>query len=318
MKIVVAFGGNALQKNSSITAQSQYEACKDTAKSIVELIQAGHDVAIVHGNGPQVGEIIADIELAHDADRKHPLFSFDICDAFTQGYIGYHLQNALTKALKKAEIIHKNPVAIVTQVEVSQSDTAFKEPTKPIGSFYDEAEAKKLEKDKGFTMMEDAGRGWRRVVPSPKPIDIIEKDAIKLLFNAGNLVIACGGGGIPVVKSTNGYQGVEAVIDKDFAAEKLAEIIDADMLIILTAVDKVYINFNTPNQEALNVISNKDLDKYIQAGQFDKGSMLPKIEAAKKFVESGKNKKAIIAALDEASKVFLGAGTQVYRSSEKC
>ncbi len=316
MKIVVALGGNALQKNGSTSAQSQYEACKDTATSIVKLIQAGHDVAIVHGNGPQVGEIVADIELAHNTDSSHSLFPFDVCDAFTQGYIGYHLQNALSEALRKAKIAHKCPVSIVTQVEVSASDPAFKNPTKPIGSFHNEAAAKKLQQENGFQMMEDAGRGWRRVVPSPKPIGIVEKEVIKQLFDSGILVIACGGGGIPVIKTEEGYHGVEAVIDKDFAAEKLAEIINADMLIILTAVDKVYIHFNQPNQKALDKISSKELETYIASNQFAQGSMLPKIEAVKKFVESGTGKKAVIAALKDAGDVFSGAGTTVYLANE--
>lgn len=311
MKIVVALGGNALQQGGNISAQSQYEACKHTAKSIVGLIQAGHDVALVHGNGPQVGEIVADIELAHNLDHKHPLFPFDVCDAFTQGYIGYHLQNALSEALRKVNITDRSPVSIVTQVQVDPNDSAFDNPTKPIGSFYTKEQAENLQKENGFYMMEDAGRGWRRAVPSPKPIDIVEKKVIKQLFDSGNLVIACGGGGIPVVETEFGYQGVEAVIDKDFAAEKLAEIIQADMLIILTAVNKVYINFNKPNQKALDTVSAQELEAYIKEGQFAKGSMLPKIEAVKKFVSSGNDKIAIIAALEDASRVFDGAGTNV-------
>ncbi|MBY0377084.1 MAG: carbamate kinase [Gammaproteobacteria bacterium] len=316
MKIVVALGGNALQKNGSVSAQSQYEACRDTAKNIVKLIKEGHDIAIVHGNGPQVGEIVADIELAHNADSHHTLFPFDVCDAFTQGYIGYHLQNAFAEALRKANITDKSAVSVVTQVEVSASDPAFQHPSKPIGSFYDEATAKKLQQENGFQMMEDAGRGWRRVVPSPQPIDIVEKKVIKQLFDSGNLVIACGGGGIPVVQTEEGYQGVEAVIDKDFAAEKLAEILGADILIILTAVDKVYIHFNQPNKKALNKVSSKELESHIALGQFAKGSMLPKIEAVKKFVESGSGKKAVIAALEEAGEVFAGAGTTIYFAGE--
>lgn len=314
MKIVVALGGNALQKNGSMSAQSQYEACRDTAKSIVKLVEAGHDIAIVHGNGPQVGEIVADIELAHNTDSRHSLFPFDVYDAFTQGYIGYHLQNALSEALRKAKIANKSAVSVVTQVEVSSSDPAFQHPSKPIGSFYDEAAAKKLQQENDYQMMEDAGRGWRRVVPSPQPIDIVEKKVIKQLFDSGNLVIACGGGGIPVVQTGEGYHGVEAVIDKDFAAEKLAEILGADMLIILTAVDKVYIHFNQPDQKSLDKVSSQELEAYIAAGEFAKGSMLPKIEAVKKFVESGSNKKAVIAALEEAGEVFSGAGTMVYFS----
>ncbi len=315
MKIVVALGGNALQKNGSITAKSQYEACKDTARSLVKLIQAGHDLVIVHGNGPQIGEIVADIELAHNTDNNHALFPFDVCDAFTQGYIGYHLQNALSEALRKENISHKCPVSIITQVEVSASDPAFNSPTKPIGAFYSEAVAKKLQLENGFQMMQDAGRGWRRVVPSPKPVGIVEEAVIKQLFDSGILVIACGGGGIPVVKTEEGYRGVEAVIDKDFSAGKLAELIGADRLIILTAIDKVYINFNTTDQKALHKVSNKELEAYISSEQFAKGSMLPKIEAAKKFVESGANKKAIIAALEDAAQVFSGAGTLVYKET---
>lgn len=316
MNIVIALGGNALQKNGDISAKSQYQACQETANSIVKLIEAGHRIAIVHGNGPQVGEIISDIELAHQTDSRHTLFPFDVCDAFTQGYIGYHLQNALMQALRKAKILNKSVVSIVTQVEVSRGDLAFQHPTKPIGSFYDEVSAQKLQKEQGFQMVEDAGRGWRRVVPSPQPIDIVEKHVIKQLFDADNLVIACGGGGIPVVKTEEGYVGVEAVIDKDFAAEKLAEILEADQLIILTAIDKVYIHFNQANQQALDRISSKELEQYIAAGEFAKGSMLPKVEAAKKFVESGPNKTAVIAALGEAAQIFSGAGTVISVSTE--
>ncbi len=311
MKIVLALGGNALQMDHDITSESQYQACQNSAKHIVNLIKAGHDVAVVHGNGPQVGEIIADIELAHQTDPKHPLFPFDVCSAFTQGYIGYHLQNALLEALAH-EGIDKAPITLVTQVQVSQHDPAFSNPSKPIGSFYSQDEAIKMQQENGFTMMEDAGRGWRRVVPSPSPIDIVEKATIQQLVNQGNLVIACGGGGIPVVKDEHHYQGVEAVIDKDFAAAKLAEVLQADMLIILTAVDQVAINFNQLNEQGLDSVSNKQLDAFIQEGQFAKGSMLPKVQAAKAFVEANPDKKAVIANLHQAGDVLNGAGTSIF------
>jgi carbamate kinase len=227
----------------------------------------------------------------------------------SQGYIGYHLQNALLTELKSQNMEQK-VATIITQVEVDEFDQAFKNPTKPIGSFYDEATAKILAETKNYQMVEDAGRGYRRVVPSPKPINVVELDIIKTLVDAKHLVITVGGGGIPVIKKDNEYVGVPAVIDKDFASAKLADLLDADMLIILTAVNKVKINFNKPNEESLDNVTVAELDKYINEGHFLKGSMLPKIEASKSFVNGKDGRIAIIAALEEAGMAINGkAGT---------
>lgn len=314
MKIVLALGGNALQKDSKDkSAEGQLQACRETAVSVADLIEDGHEVSIVHGNGPQVGQILASIELAHQVDNGNPLFPFDVVDAFSEGYIGYHLQNTIREELLKRGI-KKSVDTITTQVIVDKNDPGFKNPTKPIGSFYSKEEAEKLEKDKGYTMKEDAGRGYRRVVASPKPVDIVEKEAIKTMVDNGFVVIACGGGGIPVVEDGNSLIGVPAVIDKDFAAEKLAEILDADALLILTAVDRVCINFNKPNQEALKEINLEKVDRYIEEGQFAPGSMLPKVEACKKFVLSGDEKMAIIASLSNAKAALRGeSGTKIIK-----
>lgn len=313
MKIVLALGGNALQANpKDASAESQLITCKETAKAIVDLIQEGNDVSIVHGNGPQVGQILSSIEGGHkfNSDANY-IMPFDVCGAYSQGYIGYHLQNSIEIELKKRNI-NKAVGSLVTQVLVDKNDGGFQNPTKPIGSFYSKEEAEKLQKENGYVMKEDAGRGYRRVVASPKPIDIIEKETIKAMLSAGIVTISCGGGGVPVIEEDGDIKGVPAVIDKDFAAEKLAEIIDADMLLILTAVDRVCINFNKPNQEELEVINLKDVDKYIEEGQFAPGSMLPKVEAAKKFVEFGKNKVALIASLQNAKDAIKGTtGTRI-------
>lgn len=314
MKIVLALGGNALQKNSKDkSAEGQLETCRETAISVADLIEDGHTVSIVHGNGPQVGQILASIELAHKVNKENPLFPFDVVGAFSEGYIGYHLQNAIREELLKRGI-KKSVNTITTQVIVDKNDSGFKNPTKPIGSFYSKEEAEKLEKENSYVMKEDAGRGYRRVVASPKPLDIVEKEAIKTMVDNDFVVIACGGGGIPVIEEGNRLNGVPAVIDKDFAAEKLAEILNADALLILTAVDKVCVNFNKPNQVALNEINLEVVDKYIDEGQFAPGSMLPKVEACKKFVKNGDSKIAIISSLSKAREALRGeAGTRIIK-----
>ncbi|MDZ5255201.1 carbamate kinase [Clostridium sp. LIBA-8841] len=314
MKIVLALGGNALQKDSTDkSAEGQLQACRQTAASVADLIEDGHEVSIVHGNGPQVGQILASLELAHQIDDKNPLFPFDVVDAFSEGYIGYHLQNTIREELLKRGI-KKSVDTITTQVIVNKDDPGFKNPTKPIGSFYSKEEAERLEKENGYVMKEDAGRGYRRVVASPKPLDIVEKDAIKTMVENDFIVIACGGGGIPVIEEGDSLIGVPAVIDKDFAAEKLAEILDADALLILTAVDRVCVNFNKPNQEALKEINLQKVDRYIEEGQFAPGSMLPKVEACKKFVLSGDDKVAIIASLSNARDALRGeSGTKIVK-----
>ena len=306
-KIVVALGGNALGKNPA----QQIQKVEHAAQSIVDLVKAGNQVILAHGNGPQVGMINLSFETSNQVDSNHPAMPFPECGAMSQGYIGYHLQNAILTELKNQNI-DKHICTVITQVEVDQNDQAFKNPTKPIGSFYDKDTAEKIAKEKGYDMVEDAGRGYRRVVPSPKPINVVEIDVVKTLVDAGHLVITVGGGGIPVYKDGNQYIGVPAVIDKDFASAKLAELLDADMLIILTAVDKVKINFNQPNEKSLDNITISEINTLIKEGHFHKGSMLPKIEASKSFVEGKSGRIAIIAALEEATEAISGtAGTKI-------
>ena len=296
-KIVIALGGNALQSGKSEpTAEAQLEVVNKTCEHIADISCQGYEIALVHGNGPQVGRILLASETAKDVT---PAMPFDVCGAMSQGYIGYHLQQGLKYALNKRD---KNiPVlTIATQMIVEKTDPGFVNPTKPIGPFYSEEEARALETEKGYTMKEDAGRGWRRVVASPIPRKIVEIDAVKKLWDS-SIVISCGGGGIPVVENMDGtLEGVAAVIDKDFAAELLAEQVEADVLMILTEVEKVAINFNKPNQEDLTNLNLADAVKYIEEGQFAPGSMLPKVEAAMKFVRAFPNKKAIITSLDKA------------------
>lgn len=300
-KIVVALGGNALGKNP----QEQLKLVKDTAKPIVDLIEKGNEVIIAHGNGPQVGMINLAMETASGTSANTPEMPFPECGAMSQGYIGYHLQNAI-----REEILNRGmntPVAtVVTQVIVDKKDPAFGNPTKPIGTFYTEEEARKLADEKGYIMKEDAGRGWRRVVPSPIPVDVAEKETVKTLVSNGHVVITVGGGGIPVVAEGNSLVGVPAVIDKDFASVKIAEILDADYLIILTAVEKVAINFGKPDQKELSNLTADEAEKYIEEGHFAPGSMLPKVQAALKFAKSKEGRKALITALEKAAEGIEG------------
>lgn len=296
-KLVIALGGNALQsKDSAPTAEGQLEVVKRTCEYIAEISSAGHEVAIVHGNGPQVGRILLASETAKDVT---PAMPFDVCGAMSQGYIGYHIQQALKYALNVRNV--NCPVlTVATQMVVDAKDPGFTNPTKPIGPFYTEEEAKAIQEEKGYQMKEDAGRGWRRVVASPIPQKIVEIESIKNLWNSA-IVVCCGGGGIPVVENADGtMDGVAAVIDKDFAAELLAEEVDADALMILTEVEKVAINWGKPEQKNLDSMSLKEATQYIAEGQFAPGSMLPKVEAAMKFVRSNPDKKAIITSLDKA------------------
>lgn len=295
-KIVVALGGNALQKNGELTAQIQEEVAKETVQKLIPLIKDGHELVIVHGNGPQVGNLVLHEEAGNSPST--PAMPLHVSVGMTQGMIGYWIQKALQEELSKNKI-SKNATTIITQVEVSKEDPAFQNPTKPIGPFYSENEAQKVAKEKGYTVKEDSGRGWRRVVPSPKPIHILEAEAIVDLMKTGAIVIAAGGGGIPVVESgKNSFEGIDAVIDKDFAAELLAEKINADTLLILTGVDNAMINFGKENQQALGIISVEEAQKYINDEQFGAGSMLPKVQASLKFVQTGK--KAIITSLENA------------------
>ncbi|MBR0126935.1 MAG: carbamate kinase [Firmicutes bacterium] len=296
-KIVIALGGNALQEgNGNATAEAQLEVVKKTTEKVAEISGMGYEIAVVHGNGPQVGRIVMASEAAKDVT---PAMPFDVCGAMSQGYIGYHIQQCLLYALNK-ENRHVPVVTVATQMIVDENDPAFQNPSKPIGPFYTEEEAKALAEEKGWSVIEDAGRGWRRVVASPKPLRIVEIEAVKQLWD-NTIVITCGGGGIPVVEKPDGHlEGVAAVIDKDFAAELLAEQVEADVLMILTQVEKVSINYKKPDQQDLDHMTLIDAVKYMEEGQFAKGSMLPKVEAAMKFVRMFPNKKAIITSLDKA------------------
>ncbi|SNS79105.1 carbamate kinase [Anaerovirgula multivorans] len=306
-RIVLALGGNALQADSKDTrAESQLVTAKETAKPIVDLIQEGHEVIIAHGNGPQVGQMIATYETAAQANANIPVMPFPECGAMSQGYIGYHLQQAIRQEMI-ARGMEKNVATIVTQVVVDKSDPGFRNPTKPVGSFFTEEDAKKLMAEKGYTMKEDAGRGWRRVVASPEPIDVVEAPIVKTLVEAGHVVITVGGGGVPVINTGKGVlEGVPAVIDKDFASEKIAEMLDADYLIILTAVEKVAIHFNSPQQKELDTMTVKEAQQYIGEGHFAPGSMLPKVKAALKFVESKDGRRALITSLEKAKEGIAG------------
>ena len=295
-RIVIALGGNALQSGDSApTAENQLEVVKQTAQHIAEISRRGYEMALVHGNGPQVGRIVLASEAAKDVVPPMP---FDVCGAMSQGYIGYHIQQALKYAL--AERNRNYPVvSLTTQVVVEQNDPAFENPTKPIGAFYSREEAQQLEQEKGYVMREDSGRGWRRVVASPKPRRIVEIEAVRLLWDHA-IVITCGGGGVPVVEREDGtLQGVPAVIDKDLAAELLAEEVKADVLMILTEVEKVAIRFGKPDQQDLGHLSLAEAARYAEEGQFGVGSMLPKVQAAMKFVRAHPDKRAIITSLDK-------------------
>ena len=302
LTVVVALGGNALGNN----AKEQIENAKTAAGAITDLIESGYRVIVAHGNGPQVGMIKKYLDMGESA---MPIAE---CTAMSQGYIGYHLQQTLQAEFKKRNI-NKMVSSVITQVVVDKNDAAFQNPTKPIGAHYDEQTAKKLMEETGNKYVEDSGRGWRWVVPSPKPVDICEKDTIKFLLDSGRLVIACGGGGIPVTEENGFYYGADAVIDKDFASAKLAEIIGADFLFILTAVDKVSLNFKKPNEQFLDKVTVAEAEEYVKQGHFAPGSMLPKVEAGIMFVKSGEGKKAVIGALEKAAQALEGkSGTLIY------
>ncbi|RAN57369.1 carbamate kinase [Dolosigranulum pigrum] len=294
-KIVVALGGNAILSDSP-TAEAQKQALKDTAKQLVKLVKNGDELIITHGNGPQVGNLLLQ-NIAADSE-KNPAFPLDSLVAMTEGSIGFWLQNAMQNELTKAGI-DKSVATVVTQVLVDKEDPAFENPTKPIGPFYSEEEAKAEMEKSNDTFKEDAGRGWRKVVPSPKPKGIKEIEAIQTLIDNKQLVIAGGGGGIPVVEAADGtLEGVEAVIDKDFASQTLAGLIDADLFIVLTGVDNVYVNFNQPDQKKLENVTIAELEEYIQQDQFAPGSMLPKVQATMAFVSEKPGSKAVITSLE--------------------
>ncbi|MDO4394854.1 MAG: carbamate kinase [Mycoplasmatota bacterium] len=309
MRIVIALGGNALGN----TPEKQLKLVKKTAKQLVKIIKSGHEVVVVHGNGPQVGMINLAFESAYQNEAGTPLMPFAECGAMSQGYIGYHLQQAIKEELQKSNI-QKECVTIITQVLVDVKDKAFNNPTKPVGMFYNQEDANKIASSKGYIFVEDAGRGYRRVVPSPKPVSIIEQPVIEDLVQNGNIVITCGGGGIPVVKSNKGLVGVDAVIDKDFAACRLATSINADVLLILTAVPKVCIGYNTEHVKQLDKVTVDKMKKYAEAGEFAKGSMLPKVESCIQFIEDNPQGVAIISELCEGLSALNGkSGTRIIK-----
>lgn len=308
-RIVVALGGNALGN----TPFEQLEKVKIAADIISDLVKEGNDVIIGHGNGPQVGMINVAMDYSANGKEKTPLMPLVECGAMSQGYIGYHLQQALGQAFKEKGI-NKTAVSVITQVEVAEDDKAFENPTKPVGMFYTKEKAEELERENGFTFVEDSGRGYRKVVPSPKPLHIVEIDAINKMVEAGLTVITVGGGGIPVVNKNGRLVGVDAVIDKDKSSAELASELNADFLLILTAVDKVCINFNKPDQKELDQITVEEANKYIAEGQFAKGSMLPKVEACLDFVKGGDDRCAIITLLEKASDAVKGlTGTKIVK-----
>ena len=310
-RIVIALGGNALGNN----LPEQMIAVKQTARAIVDLIQEGHQVIIAHGNGPQVGMIQkAMAELTRSEPDKYIPCPLSVCVAMSQGYIGYDLQNALREELLDRGI-SKGVATVLTQVEVDPADPAFAHPTKPIGAFMTREEADKMVAERGYDVIEDAGRGWRRVVASPRPVSIIEIESIRDMVEAGLVVVACGGGGIPVYRTQGHHlKGAAAVIDKDFAACVLARQLEADALVILTAVEKVAVNFGKPDQRWLDTLTPDEARKYIAQGQFAPGSMLPKVEAAVEFAESAPGRAALITLLEKARDGLQGrTGTRIAR-----
>lgn len=308
-RIVVALGGNAILSDDA-SEKAQKAAIRSTCEKLIKLTGNGNELIISHGNGPQVGNLLLQQQTADSP--KNPAMPLDTCVAMTQGSIGYWLQNEMSKMLYENGI-NRTVVSLVTQVCVDANDEAFSNPSKPIGPFLTKEEAILAGEKDSCIYKEDSGRGYRKVVASPKPVGIVECDAIKKLIENKIITISCGGGGVPVVLTERGYEGVQAVIDKDLASEKLAELVDADELIILTGVDNVYINFNKPNQEKLTRVKVSDLREYIAEGQFAKGSMLPKIVAAIAFVEASASGVAIITSLEKLGEINDGAGTVITR-----
>lgn len=309
-RIVIALGGNALGK----TAKEQQEMIKNATPSLIGLIAKGNEIIISHGNGPQVGMISLAFAVASEYSPKVSNFELAECTAMSQGYIGYHLQKGILRELRLAGMPW-HAATVITQIEVDKNDPAFQNPTKPIGGFYTKEQAEEIMKDNpDIVFKEDSGRGYRQMVASPKPVDIVEKDSILNLLDQEFIVIACGGGGVPVIKNEEGdYYGVPAVIDKDFASSKLAEMVNADYLFILTAVDQVAVNFGKPNQKNLSDLPVEEAKKYIKEGQFAPGSMLPKVEAAIQFAESKKGRVAVIGSLEKAVDAMEGvSGTRIH------
>ena len=306
-RVVIALGGNAILKpNQSATVETQLANIQLSAEQIAKIEKLDHQIVVTHGNGPQVGNILRQNE---EAKEVVPPFPLDVCNAESQGFIGYLMEQSIKNKIDQEELT-SNVVTLLTQVEVAADDPAFEKPTKPIGLFYSEEEAKTMAEEKHWVMEEDAGRGYRRVVPSPQPVTIHGVESMVHLLNQNTIVIAGGGGGIPVVKQAEGLKGIEAVIDKDRTGKKLAEQVDADVFMMLTDVSNVYINYGTPEQEKLTGLSVSEAQAYFDAGHFAEGSMGPKMEAAIAFAKQGKT--AIICSLEEADLALLGeAGTRI-------
>lgn len=308
---IVAIGGNSLIKDSTrVRVEDQYEAAKETCYYIADMIEQGWDVAIGHGNGPQVGFILRRSEIAHQVAGMHEV-PLEVCGADTQGAIGYALQQNLQNEFRRRGIA-KQAATVVTQVVVDRNDPSFQNPDKPIGGFMTEEEARRRERDEGWTVVEDAGRGWRRVVPSPLPRRIVELDVVQRLLDAGIVTITVGGGGIPVIEDENGdLKGIAAVIDKDYAASLLARSIGADLFLISTAVEKVCLNFNKPDQRPIDEMTVSEAKRYMAEGHFAKGSMLPKMQAIIWFLEAG-GKEAIITNPENIARALRGeTGTRI-------
>lgn len=306
-RVVIALGGNAILKpNQPATVETQLANIQLSAEQIAKIEKLDHQIVVTHGNGPQVGNILRQNE---EAKEVVPPFPLDVCNAESQGFIGYLMEQSIKNKIEQEELT-SNVVTLLTQVEVAADDPAFEKPTKPIGLFYSEEEAKKMAEEKHWVMEEDAGRGYRRVVPSPQPVTIHGVESMVHLLNQNTIVIAGGGGGIPVVKQAEGLKGIEAVIDKDRTGKKLAEQVDADVFMMLTDVNNVYINYGTPKQEKLTGLSVSEAQAYFDAGHFAEGSMGPKMDAAIAFAKQGKT--AIICSLEEADLALLGeAGTRI-------
>ncbi|MGQ9618762.1 MAG: carbamate kinase [Candidatus Aminicenantia bacterium] len=308
---LIAFGGNAILPNGQRGLQKeQMKNSGKAAQMMMEIISKGYELIVVHGNGPQVGNLLIQME---EASNKIPPFTLEVCDAMTEGSMGYMLEKALINELRKKSI-DKDVVTILTQVIVDREDPAFQNPTKPVGPFYTQYRAQQLMKEKKWTMIEDAGRGWRKVVPSPKPIDIIPKRTISELIRNGRIVIAAGGGGIPVIINSKGLiEGVEAVIDKDYASALLASEVGADLFIILTAVDRVYLNYGKENQQEVKVMNVKEAKKHLEEGQFPPGSMGPKIKAAIHYIEAGGKEVLITSASKLKAALAKRSGTRIIK-----
>lgn len=306
---LIAFGGNAILPNGQRGLQKeQMKNAEKAAKMMMEIVSKGYELIVVHGNGPQVGNLLIQME---EASNKIPPFTLEVCDAMTEGSMGYMLEKALINELRKNSI-DKEVVTILTQVIVDREDPAFQNPTKPVGPFYTQYRAQQLMKEKKWTMVEDAGRGWRKVVPSPRPIDIVPKRVINDLVRSGRIVIAAGGGGIPVIINSKGLiEGVEAVIDKDYASALLASEVGVDLFIILTGVDRVYLNYGKENQKEIKVMKVQEAKKYLEEGQFPPGSMGPKIKAAIQYIETGGKEVLITSASKLKAALAKKSGTRI-------